>query len=222
MDKLDIVFISDTHGMENQLKDIPDGDVIVHTGDISNVGGYSEVEKFLKWFDNLPHKHKVYIAGNHDLSYEDNPEFKQEMIDLFPNLTYLENSSALIEGFKFYGSPITPRFHDWAFNVDRGTQIRDIWDEIPYDTDVLLTHGPPLGIGDTVPSYGINRVVGCFDLLDKIYDLPLKIHAFGHIHEGYGTYFSDASFNDTKFINASVVDKYYNVVNRPIMATIYK
>jgi len=91
----------------------------------------------------------------------------------------------IIEGVKFYGSPWQPRFFDWAFNLDRGEEIKKKWDLIPMDTDVLITHGPPYGILDLTHE---GEKVGCEELMKAVLRVQPKIHIFGHIHEAYGEY----------------------------------
>ena len=61
-----ILHISDTHGKHHQLRDLPEADVVVHTGDITEDGTEEEVKDFIEWFCSLPYKHKIFIAGNHD------------------------------------------------------------------------------------------------------------------------------------------------------------
>ena len=103
------------------------------------------------------------------------------------------------------------RVWDWAFMLDRGKPLRDAWGLIPDNTDVLITHGPPQGVGDTSCIGGSN--VGCRDLLDRIDELRLKAHIFGHIHEGYGSYQRD----DTTLINASTCTERYEPTNPPVI-----
>ena len=38
-----------------------------------------------------------------------------------------------------------PVFGNWGFNIERGDPIQKKWDMIPDDTDILITHGPPIG-----------------------------------------------------------------------------
>jgi Icc-related predicted phosphoesterase len=98
-------------------------------------------------------------------------------------LSSVEPNSDHIHSFKVYGSPWQPEFCDWAFNVNRGPEIKRYWDKIPVDTDILITHGPPLGFGD-LTSDGFH--CGCSDLLDRVLAHPPRVHIFGHIHEAYG------------------------------------
>lgn len=197
-----IVCISDTHGLHNQVQ-VPDGDLLIHAGDLTNSGAYKEAITALNWISTLPHKYKVVIAGNHDFCFE------KGSMPIPDGVTYLENSGVEIEGFKIWGSPITPWFHDWAFNRHRGEEIKKYWYMIPDDTDILVTHGPPEGFGDMNLE---GKRVGCKDLLLRTEQLnDLDLHIFGHIHEGYGNH---GFFGG--FINACVVNRFYQVVNKPI------
>lgn len=122
----------------------------------------------------------------------------REVLLTAPNSIYLEDSECEIRArswsdentshsFKVYGSPWQPEFYDWAFNLNRGPESRAIWDKIPIDTDILITHGPPLGFGDLTAD---NFHCGCSDLLDVVLQKPPRLHIFGHIHEAYGNLFS--------------------------------
>lgn len=207
-----IGFFSDTHGLHDRLKNIEKCDVLVFCGDLMT-SGYSryEAKAFLTWFSQQKSDHKIVVAGNHDRIFEsDNIGMTQQIRQEFPNLTYLENSQVVINGIKFYGSPITPTFYNWAFMANRGEKIKKYWDQIPLDTDVLITHGPPHKILDRA----INGFeCGCEELRKKVLEIRPKIHAFGHIHEGRGTHqFMDI---DTLFVNCTVVDERYRVVYEP-------
>ena len=200
-----LVFISDTHSQHDALR-LPEGDVLLHCGDFSKKGELGDVQRFLDWYAAQPHRHKVLIAGNHDFIAEREPSLFRSMVP--DNVIYLNDSGCTIEGLNIWGSPIQPWFYDWAFNRQRGADIRRHWDLIPENTDVLLTHGPPYGILDEVARD--RRPVGCRDLLHRVRDLPsVKIHAFGHIHEAYG----QRELGGTLFLNASVLDEDYRMKN---------
>jgi len=199
-----ITLISDTHSKHNQLT-LPKGDILIHAGDVSSRGNKREVKNFLNWFSKQDYKYKIFIAGNHDFFFEqENENIIQEIIP--ENIIYLNDSGIEIEGIKIWGSPIQPTFFDWAFNRERGTEIKKHWDLIPNDTDILITHGPPFGILDQTVR-GEN--VGCKELLIRVLEIKPKIHVFGHIHEAYG----EAQKHDIKFINASVLNVRYQVTN---------
>jgi Icc-related predicted phosphoesterase len=197
-----IVCISETHGLHDKIT-VPDGDLLIHAGDMSMQGKPNEILEFSHWFATLPHKYKILIAGNHDFLFEKNPKLAIPMVQ-DAGAIYLNDSGCTIEGLNFWGSPIQPWFYDWAFNRQRGAEIKKHWNLIPDNTDVLITHGPQMLIGDQ--SYPNGDHLGCADLADKIDKLPnLKLHVFGHIHGGAGVY----PYGRAISINASVLNEQY-------------
>jgi Icc-related predicted phosphoesterase len=209
-----IVLLSDTHNCNEQII-VPDGDVLIHAGDATNRGQIDEIVAFNEWFSGLPHEHKIFVAGNHDWLFEKRPKYAQSL--LAKNIIYLQDSSVGVEGLKFYGSPWQPRFFDWAFNLNRGRELAEKWKLIPDDIDILITHGPPNGILDAVSRGDWIENTGCEELIKRIEEIAafgrLKIHAFGHIHCGYGT---TEKFG-IKFVNASNCDEDYLPTNPPIV-----
>lgn len=205
-----LVLISDTHDHDLRDLDIPDADVLIHSGDATGMGTVQSLSRFNHQLGCLPHKHKVIIPGNHDWLYEKDWPLAQTIIT---NATLLRNSGTIIDGIKFWGSPVTPTFCDWAFNFDRGKDIKRFWDIIPAETNVLITHGPPMYILDQLPD---GKHVGCEELYKKVQGLlNLKLHVFGHIHCGYGEYYSKTL--GTHFVNASTCNEAYWPVNKPIV-----
>ncbi len=204
-----LVILSDTHGLHGFIGSVPDGDVLIHAGDMTLRGTLEEVEGFLGWFGALPHPHKLLVAGNHDWLFERRPTVAGGLI---PNgVTYLQDAGVSIAGIKFWGSPWQPWFYDWAFNLLRGAEIAAKWALIPDDVHVLITHGPPHGILDEVVMPP-GKHQGCEALRERLDSLPeLRLHVFGHIHEAYGT-FSDGQ---REFVNASICDFQYAPVNVP-------
>ena len=204
-----LVIISDTHNRHNEIT-IPDGDVLIHAGDSTMMGYRKESDNFYEWFNNLPHKRKILIAGNHDFNWErvasEGPFDRYNELN-YTRIDYLFDSGIEIQGVKFWGSPFVPEIGHWAFMYKRPT---DRWNQIPDGTDVLITHGPPQGILDR--PYGDYEHVGCKDLVDKVLQLKPKLHIFGHIHGDAGI----KEFNETTFINASIVGEDYKVRNQPI------
>jgi Icc-related predicted phosphoesterase len=209
-----ICFLSDTHlrhGFE-----IPDADILVHCGDATLQGRIEEVSTFARWMERLPHRHKIFVAGNHDFLFERNATLAKEMLP--KSVTYLKDEMVEIEGIKFYGAPYTPQFGYWAFMYNRGKDIATHWARIPDNVDVLITHGPPHGVLDTVMEFCRDAEyrplnVGCEELRKVVDRIQPQIHAFGHIHRGYGT----ERIGKTLFINAAICDEGYRAVNRPIL-----
>jgi Icc-related predicted phosphoesterase len=172
-----IVCISDTHNRTDGLS-IPDADVLIHAGDLTDRGTRDHLVHATRWLAGLPHRHKILIAGNHDFIFQQDPATARA---LTRDVTYLEDSGIEIEGIRFWGSPWQPWFGDWAFTLPRGEKLRDRWALIPDDTDVLITHGPPLGHGDLTSS---GERAGCVDSLNAVRRIGPGLHVFGHIHEG--------------------------------------
>lgn len=202
-----IVAFSDTHGKHRSLT-LPKGDVLIHAGDVSQSGTKEQVVDFMEWFAGQQHQHKIFIPGNHDFFFEQTGI--EEIASLIPSdIIYLNDSGTEIDGVKFWGSPITPWFNDWAFNRSRGAEIKQYWDLIPHDTEVLITHGPPFGILDQTIR---GTRTGCRELLSRITHLKPKYHIFGHIHEDYGRFTQGA----TTFMNVSLLDEWYKWKNQPL------
>jgi Icc-related predicted phosphoesterase len=238
---INITFISDLHNLHckwlrnmrsrETLHDYDNTDILVFCGDMSNRGHTVEIKDFIDWFKDQPGKYKVLIAGNHDFFFENKDEIS--IREIMPsNVIYLNDSGAEIMGLNFWGSPVTPWFHNWAFNRQRNTEkgyykgdisggIKPHWEKIPLNTDVLVTHGPPYKILDYLhpmyrkPDEDWNK--GCEDLLLKVQEVEPVVHAFGHIHEGYGILEGNGK---TIFVNASSLNENYEPVNPPITLSI--
>lgn len=210
-----ITLISDTHTKHKQItEDLPGGNLIIHAGDLSSMGYQHELKSFFEWYKTLPYEHKVFIAGNHDYGFETNPNDAQLLLKNYPELNYIQDSMYVLgddytSAIKIYGSPWQPRFYDWAFNVDRGEDIKQHWDKIPNDIDILVTHGPAWGFLDKV--YGRGDHLGCEELTKAIARVKPKIHVCGHIHTGYGY----TKYNGTHFFNAAVLNESYNYAQNP-------
>lgn len=184
-----ILHISDTHGRHNDLTELPEADILVHSGDFCFSGSDNEVLDFLNWFIELPYKHKIFIAGNHDdCLWDGNIE------GLPDNCHFLRYSSVNINGIKFYGIPMF--MQDYITE----TAIKEI-KKIPSDTDVLITHFPPINILD----FSNNIHYGSSELLVKVKEIKPKVHLFGHIHASNG----ETIIGSTRFVNSAIVNEDY-------------
>ena len=187
-----IVCVSDTHSYHRRIA-VPDGDILLHAGDITRAGSLADVRDFDLWLGSLPHRHKVVICGNHDFCFQEEPQKARACIT---NAIYLEDEAATVEGLKVYGSPWQPWYGGWAFNLRRGPALAAVWAKIPDDTDLLITHGPPEGVLDRTKR---GEFVGCRDLYERVMQVRPKLHVFGHIHEAHGR----RDLDGTAFVNAS-------------------
>jgi Icc-related predicted phosphoesterase len=199
-----VVCISDTHERHERLA-LPEGDLLICAGDVTANGSDVALQRFAHWMQRQPHRHKVLIAGNHDWCFERNGRAL-----LPPDIHYLQDSAVDIDGLRLWGSPWQPRFYDWAFNLDRGAQLAAKWALIPEDTDILITHGPPMGTLDRTRRGDHS---GCEALAARLEQLRVRLHVFGHIHEGYGVVERD----DRISINASICDEGYRAINEPLV-----
>ncbi|UJH90854.1 metallophosphatase domain-containing protein [Antarcticibacterium sp. 1MA-6-2] len=202
-----IICIADTHNKHNDIN-IPPGDVIVHAGDFTEAGTRSETINFLTWFSALPHSHKIIVPGNHDFYLQKNLENLNEIIP--HNIHCLIDSGVEIENLKFWGSPFTPGNGRWAFNKARGKEIRKTWDLVPVGTDFLITHTPAYGVLDELDN---KQHIGCEELWKRVKEVKIPYHIFGHIHNDYGI----VRTRNTTYINASILDNRYRVINSPII-----
>ena len=181
-----IVAVADTHLYHDELV-VPDGDVFIHAGDICRAGDLHELALAARWIRGLPHRTKIIVAGNHDWAFA---RERERALELFHGeVIYLEDSAATVDGISFWGSPWQPWFHDWAFNLPRGAPLAEKWALIPTGMDVLITHGPPFGIGDG----GLRERVGCEDLLARVQVVRPRLHLFGHIHQDGGVWHQDGT-----------------------------
>jgi Icc-related predicted phosphoesterase len=179
-----IVAIADTHGRHADLT-LPDGDVLVHAGDVCRRGELAEAVEAIAWLRAQPHATKILVAGNHDICLEGDPEAARARC--VPGVIYLEDEETRVDGVRFWGSPWQPWYHDWAFNLERGEPLAAKWALIPEGVDVLITHGPPAGLGDRTAS----GRQGCEDLRARVARVRPRLHVFGHIHEDAGVWTAD-------------------------------
>ncbi len=204
--KLRLVLLSDTHTIHRKIQ-IPDGDILIHAGDMLLFGKDKILDDFDDFLGTLPHRHKIVIAGNHDYCFQNMSEVSRKRLT---NAIYLQDEEVALQGIKFYGSPWQPWFGNMAFNLPRGAALRQKWELIPPDVDVLITHTPPFGYGD-LTSRGEH--VGCHDLAEAVGHIQPKLHVFGHVHEAAGT----MKEGKTTSVNASVCDLSYQSAHPPVM-----
>ena len=177
-----IVALADTHTFERDLPAVPAGDVFVHAGDLCRAGTLEEQRPVARWIQNLPHPHKIVVAGNHDWCFVREPN--EAIAILGPTIHYLQDREVAIEGVRFWGSPWQPEYNNWAFNLPRGPALAEKWALIPKGIDVLITHGPPFSIGDYSGDDPIRH--GCRDLLAAMPRIRPLLHLCGHIHQTGG------------------------------------
>lgn len=190
-----ILHISDTHGCHRRLHDLPQADIIVHSGDFTMNGSEQEALDFMNWFCDLSYPQKIFICGNHDECL-----YGATIDGLDGNVHYLCNSGIEIEGLKFYGVPM---FMGDCI-TDRQTRH---YANIPDDTDILITHTPPFGILD----FDDNINYGSEELLSRISVVRPRLNLFGHIHARHGI----KVFNGITFSNGAIMNADYSNLEKP-------
>lgn len=218
-----LVILSDTHSYHRRVK-VPDGDVLIHCGDISWRGEIDILQDFADWTKELPHPNKVVIFGNHEVGARYSSK-RDRMLSMIrdASIHYLEDSSVEIDGIHFYGSPFSPEYCNWEFGYRRGKEAKEKWSAINENTNVLVSHGPPYMILDEAPR-GISSFenVGCKDQIERIDYLSklgnLKVHCFGHIHRD--NFEQPVDRFGVKFCNASICNNAYVPVNEPVVVDI--
>jgi Icc-related predicted phosphoesterase len=205
-----IVAISDVHRLEHYLT-LPKGDMLIFSGDYA-VNSLLDSMALNMWFEKQDFKYKIYLAGNHDwFLYNNNIKSNKKFLN---NCIYLQDELIEIEGLRIYGSPWCPEYNSWAFMKPRGSKdLSEIWSKIPENLDILVTHCPPYQILDE--SY-YHKKCGCEVLAREIIKKEPKYHIFGHIHHSYG----HKKIENTTFINCSLLNDQYNMVNKPTIIEI--
>jgi Icc-related predicted phosphoesterase len=203
-----IVIISDTHGKHLELP-ILAGDVLIHCGDFCD--GFrvdiDDLRRIDEWFGTLDFEKIIAVGGNHDFAAQANHSRNQTVLE---NAEYFVDEAIRYQGVNFYGSPWIPDLSGWAYFMP-DDQRRIAWEKIPDNTDVLITHTPPLGILDKPRS---GKSVGCAHLRARLDDLNnLKAHCFGHIHASYGS----TTQGDRTYFNASAVNSNFEIENPPFV-----
>lgn len=221
---MNIAAISDLHGDLSYTT--PECDVLVIGGDVAPdfrgqgggfVGGATNQVTWLRdcfapWLKAQPAKTIIGIAGNHDFAFEKRPD---QVAAVGLPWIYLENSGCTVSGIKFWGIPHVPNLSRWAFHAEDYI-LDDLFAAIPADTDVVISHGPPLGILDyTIPRYG-SQHAGSQAAIDMLERVRPQLFFCGHIHEGYGK----RAYGDTMCYNTSRMTVDYAPVNSGVEVAI--
>lgn len=196
-----LVVISDTHGFHRSLN-LPSGDVLIHCGDITMSGQLDTVRDFNNYLKDLPFRHRIVVAGNHDSCLERSIRSSKSALT---EAVYLQDGGVTIDGIRFYGSPWQPPFENMFFNLEEGA-LGEKWAMIPRDVDVLITHTPPYGILDVNSN---QEHQGSTSLMAELEEISPQLHLFGHIHESRGS----ICIGNTKFVNAACCDENYCLKN---------
>jgi len=202
-----IVVIGDTHTQHGNVK-VPHADALLFAGD-GEFRSVLDLIDFNNWLSGLKLEHVIMIAGNHDFFCE---RYPNEVRKYLTKAVYLRDEQHILpNGMTVWGSPMTQTFFNWAFMDADDNLDRYYWSKIPKKTDILLVHGPAYGCLDTTAPGGNH--LGSKTLAKKIDKLKIPYVIHGHIHGGYGI----ERAGKTTYINCSVLDEDYQLVNKPIV-----
>jgi Icc-related predicted phosphoesterase len=202
---LRLVLLSDTHQLHREVE-MPDGDLCIFAGDFTFFSkSLKAILDFNDWLGELPHR-AVVVPGNHEFFLESDPSRRS----LISNATVLINEGIEIQGLRIWGSPVTP-LYGGAFGLSSAEERRRLYAQIPEDTDVLVSHGPPYGILDSSPGSGVHS--GCRELFDAVMRVRPRLHVFGHVHGAHGIFQTD----QTTFVNAALLGVDGDLENSPIV-----
>lgn len=212
-----MIAISDTHltiPLPVLLKDRKD-DLLVIAGDVLNSGSVNDWGRFTVQLEAVRDQFTdiIVVLGNHDIFGERYSFLARESLEKI-KVTLLTDQYIELQGLKIYGSPYTPLFGPWAFMKPRGKEMRKVWKSIPEELDLLVTHGPPKGILDSIRG-GLE--VGCEELRNKIdtMESPPKIMIFGHIHHSYGSIeYTTPRGKNIKLYNVAICNESYTPTNQ--------
>jgi Icc-related predicted phosphoesterase len=200
-----LVLISDTHELHREL-DVPDGDILIHCGDLSMMSrSLAAIEDFDEWLGELPHRVKLVVPGNHEFVLEDSGRR-----GLITNATMLINESVMVMGLRIWGSPVTP-LYGAAFGLISDRDRTRLYAQIPGDTDIVITHGPPYGVLDQAP--GSEYHAGCRQLLAAIERVKPRLHVFGHAHGCFGM----VDTPETLFVNVALLGSDGSLSSPPVV-----
>jgi Icc-related predicted phosphoesterase len=214
-----IVLASDTHMLHDKV-DWPEGDILIHAGDMTSYGTSKELDSFVDWAEHkAPYSKVVMVAGNHDRAFTKDNQKARKIVSKSGKITYLEDSSCEIENggelIRFYGSPWTfnnlYKDNEWAFGKRSEPDLSNKWKMMPSDIDILVTHSPPKNVLDKTYS---EENVGSLGLLGEVMGrIKPKVHVFGHVHEAYGT----VQMDGITFVNASLCSVNNMLENEPVI-----
>ncbi|PQE19033.1 calcineurin-like phosphoesterase protein [Rutstroemia sp. NJR-2017a WRK4] len=179
--KTRFVCISDTHNASAPSSfQLPRGDVLLHAGDLTNQGSISELRKTLQWIEDADFEAKIIVAASS------------------PSILYLSHSAAEINlssppgphtTFRIFGSPFPPTSSPSksspysAFTYPSSSSPTPLWNTIPLDTDILITHTPP---HTHLDARSDAQPIGCEDLRKALWRVRPRLALCGHVHEGRG------------------------------------
>lgn len=230
--------VADLHGNYPEMEP---ADLLIIAGDLTARDDEKGFMKFRAWLLKFPFTRIIIIPGNHDGYVHSrimeefdkcwNGEWITYLCDsgtkfsYYPPITKDMPDGTLIErrDFKIWGTPWSLWFpeinpHCMAFTGSE-QDLKEKYDLIPDDTDILISHSPFWLALDDIPNHDTGKpdYVGSKSLRDAVDRVKPDIFICGHIHEhgGKELLYKHQGPN-TRCFNASHVNEHYKPVNKPI------
>ena len=219
-----VVAISDLHGY---LPEIPECNLLCICGDLVplNVQANSRktrkwlIEEFKPWCESLSCHKVLFIAGNHDLHFE-NLDFMKAQFPKDDKVTYLFNEEYSYQSkdgkiYSIFGTPYCQIFGNWAFMLP-SKELEKAYSKIPENLDILMTHDAPYGVSDILlqKEYYTGEHIGNKPLAKAILQKAPKIVCHGHLHST-SREFEELGYS--KVVNCSIKDERYDSIYDPIV-----
>lgn len=224
---LKVCTLSDLHGTLLPLEEFQPCDLVCICGDLSPLKMQTShkkmrrwlMNKFLPWAHSLPCDKVLFIAGNHDGTFDD-IEFMKTVFDKDKKVTYLFHESYPYKGFTIFGTPYCKVFGNWAF-MEIDEILRNLYEQIPNNVDILMTHDAPYGTSDVLlqPGYYTGEHIGNMPLAEAIIKKAPSYVLHGHLHS---TSHEFEEWGGAKIINCSIKDEHYEPIYDPIYFEICK
>jgi hypothetical protein len=224
LESTEIVCISDLHG--TLPTNLPSGHILIICGDITPPNIDKSLlkstvwwaTKFLSWAKSLSYEKIIFIAGNHDFLLQ-KTDCILDLIDPdydCDKLVYLQDEPYSYRGIKFYGTPWVQELDKWAFYAPNN-DLKIKFNEIPDDTDILITHEPPkIGNCGVILQSRHKKDCGSVELAEAISNKPnIKYSVFGHIHSG--EHRGTKNEHNTVMYNVSLKDENYVILYEPLI-----
>ena len=174
-----IFVFSDTHGKHRDVIVPEEIDIVICAGDAveDDLKG-DEYDDFIDWFSGLSAKWKIFIPGNHELSFKIDKSENIVKAMKEKDISVMQNSIDDCDGVTIC-------------SIGGDVSIAD--EDIPTDIDILVTHYPPYGI--------LDEGLGSAEILNFVMKSKPTYHLFGHIHATAG---QELQFGETLCRNIGI------------------
>jgi Icc-related predicted phosphoesterase len=184
------------------------------------------MKEFIPWATELPVEKVYIIGGNHDAYFERNEKEARKLLPEQGKITYVKNNLvehiSIQDGdtYRIFGTPYCHIYGQWPF-MRSEIKLRELFNELPDDVDILFTHDAPFGVSDVCfqgwAADGEHK--GCMALREAILERKPRYCFHGHLHSSNH---EEELLGDTKVYNTSILDERYLIVYEPLIIRICK